>query len=135
MRRSRLLYMATVRPAMLYGAQVWGVRDNGGAPAKNLLKPLQKIQNQCLRRITGAYRRTLTAAMEKEAAIPPIQLHIETTALQRAAKMAPNRVEKESAEALDGIWEILAKRWRKIEWPPAPLEALRARARDRENEI
>jgi len=33
--------------------------------------------------------------MEKEAAIPPIQLYIET--------IAPNRVKKESAEALDNI--------------------------------
>ena len=103
MRRSRLLYTATVRPAMLYGAQVWGVRDDGGTPAKSLLEPLREVQNRCLRRITGAYRRTPIAAMEKEAAIPPIQLHIKTIALQRAAKIASNRVEKESAEVLKGI--------------------------------
>jgi len=41
--------------------------------------------------------------MEKEAAIPLIQLHIDIIALQRAAKTAPNRVEKEIAEALNGI--------------------------------
>ena len=41
--------------------------------------------------------------MEKEAAIPLIQLHIETTALQRAAKTASNKIKKESAEALEGI--------------------------------
>ena len=103
MRRSRLLYMATIRPAMLYGAQVWGVRDNGSAPAKSLLKPLRKVQNRCLRRVTGAYRRTPIAAIEKEAAIPPIQLHIETAALQRAAKIASNKVKKELVEALKGI--------------------------------
>jgi len=72
MRRSRLLYTATVRPAMLYGAQVWGVRDDGGTPVKSLLKPLQKVQNKCLRRVTGVYRRTPIAVMEKEAAIPLI---------------------------------------------------------------
>jgi len=43
MRRSRLLYTATVQLAMLYGAQVWGVQDDGGTPAKSLLKPLQKV--------------------------------------------------------------------------------------------
>jgi len=64
-----------------------------------------------------------------------IQLHIETTALQKAAKMAPNRVEKESAEALDGIWKILVKHWRKTRRPLVSLEALRDRAKDRENEI
>jgi len=73
--------------------------------------------------------------MEKEATIPPIQLYIETTALQRAAKTASNRVEKESAKALEGIWKILVKRRRKIRRPLVPLEALRDRAKDRENEI
>ena len=79
--RSRLLYIATVRPAMLHGAQVWGVRDDGGTPAKSLLKPLQKVQNRCLRRVTGAYRRTLIVVIKKEAAIPPIQLYIKIIAL------------------------------------------------------
>ncbi len=73
--------------------------------------------------------------MEKEAAIPPIQFYIETTALQRAAKMASNRVKKELAKALEGIWKTLIKRQRKIRRPPVPLEALRDCAKDRENEI
>ena len=81
MRRLRLLYMATVRPAMLYGAQVWGVRDDGGAPVKSLLEPLRKVQNRCLRRVIGAYRRTPIAVIKKEAAIPLIQLYIKTAAL------------------------------------------------------
>ena len=85
------------------------MRDDSGTLAKSLLEPLQKVQNQCLRRVTGAYQRIPITAMEKEAAIPPIQLYIETTALQRAAKTASNRVEKESAEALKGIWKTLVK--------------------------
>jgi len=50
-------------------------------PAKSLLKPLQKIQNQCLCKIIRAYWQTLIAAIEKEVAIPLIQLHIKITAL------------------------------------------------------
>jgi len=49
--------------------------------------------------------------------------------------MASNRVEKESAEALDGIWNILVKRRQKTKRPLVLLEALRERAKDRENEI
>jgi len=41
--------------------------------------------------------------MEKEAAIPLIQLYINIIALQKAAKTAPNRVEKEIVEALNSI--------------------------------
>ena len=72
MRCLRLLYIATVRPAILYGAQVWGVQDNGRTPAKSLLKPLQKVQNRCLRRVTGAYWQTLIVVIKKEVAIPLI---------------------------------------------------------------
>jgi len=73
--------------------------------------------------------------MEKEAAISPIQLYIDIIALQRAAKTASNRVEKEIVEALDGIWKTLVKRRQKVRRPLVPLEALRDRARDYENEI
>ena len=111
------------------------MRDDGGTPVKSLLKPLRKVQNQCLRRVTGAYRRTPIAAIEKEAAIPPIQLHIETAALQRAAKTASDRVEKESEEALEGIWKALVKSRRKVRRPLVLLEALRVRAKDRKNEM
>jgi len=114
---------------------VWGVRDDGGTLAKSLLEPLQKVQNKYLRRVIGAYQRTPIAVMEKEAAIPPIQLHIDIIALQRAAKTAPNRVEKETAEALNGIWKTLVKRRQKARRPLVPLEALRDHARNRENEI
>jgi len=49
--------------------------------------------------------------------------------------MAFNRVEKESAEALNGIWNILVKHQQKIKWLLVLLEALRERVKDRENEI
>ena len=73
--------------------------------------------------------------MEKEAAIPPIQLYVKTTALQRAAKTASDRVEKESVEALKGVWKTLVKGRQKARRPLVPLEALRDRAKDRKNEI
>ena len=44
-------------------------------------------------------------------------------------------MEKESAEALEGIWKTLVKSRRKTRRPLVPLEALRERAKDRENEI
>jgi len=49
--------------------------------------------------------------------------------------MAFNRVKKELAEALEGIWKILVKRRRKIRQPLVPLKALRDHAKDHENEI
>jgi hypothetical protein len=58
MRKARL---TTVRPAMMYGAQVWSVQE-GEAPKVSAIRPLKTIQNKCLRSVTGGYRRTPTAS-------------------------------------------------------------------------
>src|SRR5207302_10148299 len=68
---ARLIYSAVIRPTMLYGAQIWGVRNDGEPAAPTLLQPLRTLQNRCLRNITGAYRRTPTAALERETDTPP----------------------------------------------------------------
>jgi len=49
--------------------------------------------------------------------------------------MASNRVEKELAEALNGIWNTLVKRQQKIKRLLVLLEALRERVKDRKNKI
>ena len=53
--RTRLLYTAIVRPAMVYGAHAWHTGRNGKQIKANL-QQLEKIQNKCLRRITGGYK-------------------------------------------------------------------------------
>jgi len=83
MRKGRLIYTATVRPAMMYGAQVWSIQE-GETPKANAMRPLKTIQKKCLRSITGGYKRTPTVALEREAYVPPLDLYTEATALQRA---------------------------------------------------
>jgi hypothetical protein len=75
MRPSTLIYSAVVRPAMLYGSQVWSMQGNGEPLPNTSIKPLQGVHNRCPRRITGGYKRTPTAALERETMIPPIALH------------------------------------------------------------
>ena len=83
MRKARLIYVTTVRPAMMYGAQVWSIQE-GETPKANAMRPLKTIQNKCLRSITGGYKRTPTVALEREAYVPSLDLYTEATALQRA---------------------------------------------------
>ena len=80
---------------MLYGAQIWGIGLNGKPLAKSSLVPLEKLQNQCLCKITGAYKRTPHTALEREAAVPPLDVYIEATAMQRASTVYNYLVEKE----------------------------------------
>ena len=104
MRRSRLIYTAVVRPVMTYGSQVWGVRHDG-EPSKDKL--IQLVQNQCLRRIAGGYKRTPIAALERETAVPPIGLYMEARALQYAANTASYEVTKDIKNQVDLVWRRL----------------------------
>jgi hypothetical protein len=110
------------------------MRHNGGPQTKSLLKPIQRVQNQCLRKIAGAYKRTPIAALERECAIPPVPLYIEKVALQRAAKTALDPVKREIANALNDIWSGQAGRRRNARHPPVPNEVLQGRAKDRKTE-
>ena len=112
MRRSRLIYTAVVRPTMLYGAQVWALRENGEPAASSLLQPLKAVQNKCLKRITGGYKRTPIAALEREAQVPPLDLYADTIALQRAAATKDHPVNRNISEAADGIWDRAANNHR-----------------------
>ena len=91
---------------MLYGAQIWGIGLNNKPIAKRSLVPLDKLQNQCLYRITGVYKRTLYAAMEHKAAVPPLNVYIDTTAMQRAATVQKHLVEKNIHQMIECIQRV-----------------------------
>jgi hypothetical protein len=136
MRRSRLLYTAVVRPALLYGSQIWGQRHSGNSITKTALRPIQLQQKQCLRRITGAYKRTPTAAIEREAAMPPVDLYIKTTALQRASRTRNHPVEAAIRDAVSSIWKSLRRGRRDVgPRPETSQEVLLRQADERETEI
>jgi hypothetical protein len=68
----RLLYTQTIRPIINYTAPTWA------AGTKTQIKPLIKIQNKALRLICAAFRTSPIYALEIEAAIPPLDIHLET---------------------------------------------------------
>jgi reverse transcriptase-like protein/retrotransposon-encoded endonuclease len=127
MKKSRLLYTAVVRPVMLYGAQVWSIGGDGKQLAANTLQPLVKLQNSCLRRITGGYKRTPRAALERETAIAPLNIYTDMISLQRTLTVASHPVEDKIQEALTDIHrsacELRAGR-RRTQRPSRQLTAL-----------
>ena len=58
------------------------------------VSPLHKVQNECLRKATGAYKRTPRAALERETGVPPIDLYMEVNRLRQADKLTEYKVEK-----------------------------------------
>ena len=69
---------------MLYSSQIWGLGLSGKVLLKNTLVPLAKLQNKCLYRTTGAYKKTLQAILEYKAAVLLLDIYINITAMQRA---------------------------------------------------
>ena len=93
-RYTQLLYTVVVRPIMLYGSQIWGIRLNSKPLAKSSLVLLEKLQNQCLCRITGAYKRTPKTAIKCKAAVPPLDVYIKAIAMQRTFAVQSHSVEE-----------------------------------------
>lgn len=104
-RNSRLLYMATVRPVLLYGAQEWATRDACDNPVKARLIPLEKVQLANLRRIAGGYKRTPRIAIEREMHVPPIDLYVKEVANRNAERTKDHPVERRIRDVADAVWE------------------------------
>ena len=66
---------------MLYSSQIWGLGLGSKVLLKSALIPLAKLQNKCLYRTTGAYRRTLQAILEHKAAVLLLDIYIDTIAI------------------------------------------------------
>ena len=104
MQQSRLIYNAVVRLAMLYSSQVWSTQGNKELLLNSTIVLLQRVQNQCLRRIIGVYKRTLTAALERETKTPLIALYTKLTALQHVSIVRNYSMEAKIAKTLDEVW-------------------------------
>ena len=103
-RKSKLLYTAVARPAMTYGAQLWAVGTDGCVIPTARFKALQVLQNKCLRRTLGAYKRTPTAVLEKESQTPPMDLYITALVPQRAVKTEDHPVTQAIRAKLQEVW-------------------------------
>jgi len=78
------LYRTCVLPIMTYASAIWWRKKEIHA------KALRRVQNQVLHIICAAFRTIPTQALEVEAAIPPIHLHLDY--LERKAGIRLNRL-------------------------------------------
>ncbi|KAJ7441160.1 hypothetical protein B0H11DRAFT_2252245 [Mycena galericulata] len=77
---ARDLVRATVLPRADYGVSSFF------PPPASALKPLERINKSAAKCITGGYQTTSGAALEKEAAILPVPLRLESALLHRLAR-------------------------------------------------
>ena len=108
--RARLIYSAVVRPCLTYGATIWAPLEGTLRPAKHqwIGEPLERIQQKCLRTVTGAFKATSRRFLEKEAAIPPLRAHIAHLQLQSRARLEASGARQEADRACRRLRSHLA---------------------------
>ena len=87
----------------MYGAEIWGIQDKGRTIAQNKIQSLKKIQNRALWTILGGYKRYQVAALEKEANVILLNLHIKKQAMQYADKTKDHKITQDTAKAIQRI--------------------------------
>ncbi len=80
-----------MKPAILYGAGVWYGPQGTALENKTTIQKLETIQNQYLRKATGAYRAVNTRILEKEANVPPIKWILDELAAKAVGRHQSTR--------------------------------------------
>ena len=115
--QARLVYTAVGRPCITYGVTIWAPLEGTLKPAgwRWIGEPLEELQQQCLRSITGAFKATSRPVLEKETAVPPpppppppLCAHIARLQLQARARLEASGARQEIDEACDRVRRQLA---------------------------
>jgi hypothetical protein len=84
--KAKHLYTAVIRPVLTFGSKVWTTPEGIQGHRKGLTKPLEQVQSQALRHISGAYRSVPISVLQQETETPPIHLYTQDLARQQAVK-------------------------------------------------
>jgi hypothetical protein len=111
------------------------MRGDGKPLARTTAAPLHKVQNDCLRRITGAYKRTPRAAMEQETRVMPIDLHMEISRYKQVNRTKRHQVEAQIARTADVVWRRMRRTGSTHVRPVTGREAVAVQASERVQEM
>jgi hypothetical protein len=78
LRVSRLLYTAVVCPMIATGCPAWWAPPETPFFRKGIGKELQKVENCCLRTVSGAYKATPVQSLQAEVGVAPLPLHLDS---------------------------------------------------------
>jgi hypothetical protein len=107
--KARHLYTAVVRPGITYGCPIWTQPAKDRGSYSRQITALEKIQNQALRHITGAYKSVPEAVLQNEADIPPLALYTQELARQHAQKTQDLLVTQYIKEKCNQVAQICKK--------------------------
>ncbi len=116
--KCRTVYSMVIRPMLTFAAPIWhhprGIEGFSRKPSEKLTK----IQNECLRRVTGAYKATPIPVLEAEASIAPLEYQLDKLVLQHQALRGTHPATKEGNERIARYFQ--GSRGRKRKRGPTP---------------
>ncbi|QRW06896.1 Reverse transcriptase from mobile element jockey protein [Ceratobasidium sp. AG-Ba] len=100
-KHGRLLFKTCVLPVLTYGSVIWytGIRQ------KSLIKPMERVQNQGIRWLLGAFRTSPVSAMEHVASIPPLPLTLQRFSENAAVRLRRLHTQSQVARRLPPNWD------------------------------
>jgi hypothetical protein len=108
LRVSRLLYSAVVRPAITRGCPAWWAPPYTPFFRKGMGDELQKVENQCLRAVSGAFKATPVQSLQAEGGLPPLPLHMDGRQAQFQLRSAESGIDKVIGEGISKVRHFLS---------------------------
>lgn len=115
--KARTIYTSVVRPALTYAASIWHRRGKHGRLAGRERR-LEIMQNQALRNISGAFKKTSTRTIEAETYIPPIGLTLNRLQDQTTLRLHQSGRTAETRRACETIRAKLCFGGRRLKYIP-----------------
>lgn len=122
--RARHIYQAVVVPAITFGSNVWHTPAGLPSARKWVHRKCEKIQNIGLRSVSGCFKATPARIMEKETAVPPMELKLSSLRAAYCARRDSARLNWVIQDARNKIARrIQIKRTRTGRLPETPGQA------------
>jgi hypothetical protein len=109
MLQARQVYTMVIRPAMAYAALAWHQPASSRGQGLAMTRAFQKVQNKCLRSVTGGFKATPIRSLETLAHVPPLDLYLTSRVIAYRARARNSGVDRLIEKACTRIKSTLGK--------------------------
>lgn len=120
LRTARKLYIATIRPVILFGVAAWLRPNRKGEFPRGQLNCLESLQGQALRVVNGAFRCTAFEALDVETYTTPIRIRVKQALQDSLMRLATSGKRRIIEQAVDEIRNYSndtrssSRRWKRV---------------------
>jgi ribonuclease HI len=120
----RQIYQATILPQITYAASIWYAPTSAGVQhRRRAIRKLEAVQRKAARIITGAYRTVSGPALDVEAYLLPLQLHLDKITAETYLRIRASPLHQTLQQIqTQGRWKGYQNDWKDLHNRWGPLE-------------